>query len=63
MCEFGEYLANPIAFGRFGKNCANGLGCLLFRNSRWTKGWKFDRSGSSTTASAKDMKIYTGLYK
>ena len=24
------------------------------------KGWKFGRSGSSTTALAKDMKIYTG---
>jgi hypothetical protein len=45
---------------RVGANCANGSGRLLFRNSRWTKGWKFDRSGSSTTASAKDMKIYIG---
>jgi len=42
----------------FGKNCANSSGCLLFCNSRWTKGWKVDRSGSWTTASAKDMKIY-----
>jgi len=34
--QFGEYPANQIAFGHFGKNCANGSGFLLFRNSRWT---------------------------